>query len=83
MKISPFEKAIVSNIKDLILAIISVEWLLDFEITIISGFGIVICLAGSFIFSIPVLFDEEERKDLSDPDEKKKLMNKEPEVYEK
>lgn len=58
MKISPFEKAIVSNIKDLILVMISVEWLLDFQITVISGFGIAICLAGSFIFSIPVLYDE-------------------------
>ena len=32
MKISPFEKAIVSNIKDLILVVISVEWFYDFKI---------------------------------------------------
>ncbi len=55
MKISPFEKAIVSNIKDLILVLISVEWLYDFSITIVSGTGIILCLMGSAIFSVSYL----------------------------
>lgn len=55
MKISPFEKTVVSNMKDLILVIISIEWLTDFGVTWISGSGILLCLSGSTIFSIPVL----------------------------
>lgn len=55
MKISPFEKAIVSNIKDLILVFISVEWLYDFSITMLSGTGMILCLMGSAIFSVPYL----------------------------
>jgi len=55
MKISPFQKAIVSTIKDLILVLISVEWLYDFHMTILSGTGIILCLMGSTIFSVPNL----------------------------
>ena len=59
MKISPFEKAIVSNIKDLILVFISVEWLYDFRITMLSGTGMILCLMGSAIFSVPYLSKSE------------------------
>jgi hypothetical protein len=53
MKISPFSKAIISNIKDMILVLISVLWLYDFSVNFISGSGIVLCLTGSTIFAIP------------------------------
>jgi hypothetical protein len=55
MKISPFEKSIVANIKDLILMVISVVYLHDYTITPISGFGIVLCLICSALFSVPYL----------------------------
>lgn len=55
MKISPFEKSMIANIKDLILMVISVIYLHDYSITFISGFGIILCLASSVIFSIPFL----------------------------
>lgn len=82
MKISPFEKAIVSNIKDLILVIVSVEWLFDFKITMVSGIGIGLCLVGSLIFSVPVLSSSSEEKNegMKDLDERKKLMP-EDEIY--
>ena len=62
MKISPFEKAIVSNIKDLILVLISIEWFLDFSITILSGTGMILCLMGSAIFSTPYLSNSQGEK---------------------
>lgn len=55
MKISPFEKSTVSNIKDLILMVISVYYYHDLLITWLSGTGIVICLTASALFSIPFL----------------------------
>ena len=58
MKISPFSKAIISNIKDMILVLISVLWLYDFSVNFISGSGIVLCLTGSTIFAIPYLEKE-------------------------
>ena len=36
MKISPFEKASVSNIKDLILTIVSIKYFKDLEMTLFS-----------------------------------------------
>ena len=61
MMISPFEKSTVSNIKDLILMLLSVYYFKDFLITWISGSGIAICLVASALFSIP--FIEKEVKD--------------------
>lgn len=55
MKISPFEKSTVSNIKDLALMIISVSYFHDFSITGISGTGILLCLISSILFSLPFL----------------------------
>jgi hypothetical protein len=53
MKISPFDKWIVSNIKDLILMLISVSYFRDLHLTPISGIGLCLCLCSSVIFSIP------------------------------
>lgn len=55
MKISPFEKSTVSNIKDLILMLISVFVYHDFSITPISGVGLILCLIFSALFSLPYL----------------------------
>jgi hypothetical protein len=55
MKISPFEKSTVSNIKDLILTLISVFYFNDIGLNLISGLGIVICLSSSALFSLPFL----------------------------
>jgi len=55
MKISPFEKSTVSNIKDLILMLISVFYFNDLGLNYISGLGIVICLISSALFSLPFL----------------------------
>jgi hypothetical protein len=53
MKISPFDKWIVSYIKDLILMLISVSYFRDLHLTPISGFGLCLCLCSSVIFTIP------------------------------
>jgi hypothetical protein len=58
MKISPFSKAIISNIKDMILVMISVLWLFDFTANLISATGIALCLIGSTIFALPYLEKE-------------------------
>lgn len=55
MKISPFEKSTVSNIKDLILMVISVVYLHDYSINTVSGLGIILCLISSALFSMPYL----------------------------
>jgi hypothetical protein len=55
MKISPFEKSTVSNIKDLILMLISVFYYGDFSLTVVSGFGLILCLIFSALFSLPYL----------------------------
>ena len=58
------------------MVIISVEWLFDFKITVVSGIGIGLCLVGSLIFSVPVLSDQgsEKNERIKDSDESKKLM---------
>lgn len=55
MKISPFEKATVSNIKDIVLTFISVYYFKDFILSLISETGIVCCLAASVVFSYTLL----------------------------
>ena len=59
MKISPFEKASVSNIKDLVLTIISIKYFGDIKLTAMSESGIVFCLSASLIFSITLMEGEE------------------------
>ena len=51
MKISPFEKSTVSNIKDVLLTLISVFLLREFILTPISTLGLVLCLISSAIFA--------------------------------
>lgn len=51
MKISPFEKSTVSNIKDLLLTLISVYYLQEFALTYISSTGLFLCLVSSAIFA--------------------------------
>jgi hypothetical protein len=60
MKISPFEKASVSNIKDLVLTLISIKYFKDVSLNPVSESGIVFCLSASLIFSI-TLMDAEEK----------------------
>lgn len=55
MKISPFEKASVSNIKDLVLTIISIKYFQDFVLTSFSEVGIFFCLSASVIFSFTLI----------------------------
>ena len=55
MKISPFEKANVSNIKDLVLTIISIHYFADFVMTWPSQIGIVLCLGSSMVFSCTLI----------------------------
>jgi hypothetical protein len=55
MKISPFEKASVSNIKDLVLTIISINYFKDFVLTTFSEVGIFFCLSASIIFSFTLI----------------------------
>jgi hypothetical protein len=59
MKISPFEKATVSNIKDILLTFISVYYFKDFILSLISETGIAFCLSASIVFSYTLLQDEE------------------------
>ena len=55
MKISPFEKASVSNIKDLVLTLISIKYFKDINLNPVSESGIVFCLSASLIFSITLM----------------------------
>ena len=55
MKISPFEKSTVTNMKDLVLTLISVYYFHDFLISWISGIGVVVCLVASGLFTIPYI----------------------------
>jgi hypothetical protein len=55
MKISPFEKSTVSNIKDLVLMLISVQYFHDLNLSVISGIGLLICLVSSALFTLPYL----------------------------
>lgn len=59
MKISPFEKASVSNIKDLILTVVSIKYFKDFEMTSFSEVGIVLCLSSSLLFSFTLIEKED------------------------
>lgn len=65
MKISPFEKSTVSNIKDLILMVISVVYLHDYTITAVSGVGIILCLISSALFSMPFLQEKDDNIPIS------------------
>ena len=60
MKISPFEKASVSNIKDLVLTIISIHYFADFAMNGLSEVGIVLCLTASMVFSCRLIEKEGE-----------------------
>jgi hypothetical protein len=62
MKISPFEKASVSNIKDLVLTIISIKYFQDFILTAFSEIGIVFCLSASVIFSFTLIEKSEKEE---------------------
>ena len=72
MKISPFEKAIISNIKDLILVLFSVFWFFDFNLTLLSGSGVILCLGGSLVFSVPYL--SEQKADEGEKEKDNKLL---------
>ena len=63
MKISPFEKASVSNIKDLVLTLVSIKYFQDINLTPVSESGIVFCLSASLIFSITLMEGENSPKD--------------------
>ena len=64
MKISPFEKASVSNIKDLLLTIASIRYFKDFEMTLLSEIGIFFCLSSSVVFSL-TLIEKKEKEEKS------------------
>ena len=53
MWISPFEKATVSNIKDLLILAISVRIFHEMELVGMNEVGILLCLVGSALFSMP------------------------------
>ncbi len=55
MKISPFEKASVSNIKDLILTVVSIYYFKDFDMTLVSEIGVIFCLSASMAFSLTLI----------------------------
>jgi hypothetical protein len=55
MKISPFEKATVSNTKDILLTFISVYYFKDFLLSLISEVGILLCLPASVALSYTLL----------------------------
>lgn len=55
MKISPFEKASVSNIKDLVLTLISIKYFQDIVLNPLSEVGIFFCLSASVIFSFTLI----------------------------
>jgi hypothetical protein len=55
MRISPFEKASVSNIKDLVLTIVSIKYFQDFILTGFSEVGIFFCLSASILFSCTLI----------------------------
>ena len=55
MKISPFEKASVSNIKDIFLTLISINYFKDVNLTFVSETGIALCLIASLAFSITLI----------------------------
>lgn len=59
MKISPFEKATVSNIKDIVLTFISVYYFKDFILSLISEVGILLCLSASMALSYTLLQQDE------------------------
>lgn len=59
MKISPFEKATVSNIKDIVLTFISVYYFKDFLLSLISEVGILLCLSASVALSYTLLQQDE------------------------
>ncbi len=63
MKISPFEKASVSNIKDLVLTLISIKYFKDVSLNPISESGIFFCLSASIIFSITLMEAGKEDKE--------------------
>jgi hypothetical protein len=67
MKISPFEKASVSNIKDLILTLISIKYFKDVSMNPVSELGIFCCLTASVMFSITLRFGAPLKEE--DPDE--------------
>ena len=53
MIISPFEKATVSNVKDLFILMISVKLFHEMELISMNEIGIILCLIGSAMFSLP------------------------------
>lgn len=63
MKINPFEKATVSNIKDIGLTFISVYYFKDFVLSLISETGIFFCLTASVVFSYTLLQKAEESRE--------------------
>lgn len=65
MKISPFEKASVSNIKDLVLTIISIRYFQDFILTTFSEIGIFFCLSASVVFSFTLIESSETEENIS------------------
>lgn len=58
MWISPFEKATVSNIKDLLILAISVQFFHEMELVGMNEAGIFLCLVGSGLFSLPALMSK-------------------------
>lgn len=66
MRISPFEKASVSNIKDLVLTLISIYYFQDFIMTGFSEVGIFFCLSASVVFSC-TLIEKSEHEEQQPP----------------
>ena len=52
-----------SNIKDLVLTIISIKYFKDIQLTAVSESGIVFCLSASLIFSVTLIDGEEGKGD--------------------
>ena len=52
-----------SNIKDLVLTIISIKYFKDIQLTTVSESGIVFCLSASLIFSVTLIDGEEGKGD--------------------
>lgn len=61
MKISPFYKATVSNLKDVIILFASVEYFGDFKLSTENVIGLLFVFVASLIYSLPIHKNKEEQ----------------------
>ena len=79
MKISPFEKATTSNIKDAFILVVSVRFFHDFVLRVNTVVGITLVFVGSVAYSLPFFKPREEterQEDYTLSDDEESFMNK-------